>query len=81
MYRVRLTKIQSNHTNLRTDVIEGETEKLPKKGGSFQMSSKGLEYGIRVVTTTEIQFVEKMDDNYRFNTLNSIYQLEVLGDA
>ena len=77
-HKVKLTKIKSSYDNLRTDEIEGETLELPEKGKSFQMFGPGLVAGTRMVITTEIQFVEKMGNVYRFNTLNSTYQVEVL---
>ena len=80
-HKVKLTKIKSNHDNLRTDEIEGETLELPEKGKSFQIYAPGLVHGIRMVTTTEIQFVEKLGNVYHFNTLNSIYQVVVLDDT
>lgn len=79
-YKVKLTKIKSNHTALRTDVIEGETSTLPTVGESFCLTGEPLDpkADMRLVVTTEIKFVEQMGNEYRFNTLNSTYKLEVL---
>lgn len=81
-YEVRLTKIKSNHQNLRTDVIEGVTQELPVLGSSFRLIGESLTPGMdaRFVHTTEIQFVEKMGNGYIFNTANSTYKLEVLNE-
>lgn len=77
-YQVVLTKLESNHSNLRTDVIEGYTVTLPSEGTEFIMWSEGLEFGTRYVRTTAIKMVEKGDRVYRFSTQNSKYLLEVL---
>lgn len=77
-YRVILTKLNSSHNNLRTDVIEGYTVTLPAEGVEFIMWSEGLEFGTRYVRTTAIQTVERIDRIYEFNTLNSKYRLEIL---
>ena len=79
-HKVKLTKIESNHNNLRTDIIEGITLELPEVGKSFVLAGKPLTPGtdIRLVTTTEIKNVEKIDNEYKFKTLNSTYKLEVL---
>lgn len=79
-YMVKLTKIRSDHQNLRTDEIKGATLTLPEKGKSFQLFGEGLEFGTRVVTTTEIQVVDKIGNEYEFSTLNSTYKLEVLDE-
>ena len=77
-YKVALTKIKSNHSVLRTDIVEGATEELPEKGKVFQLIGNGLKFGNRIVTTSEVQFVEKQNDEYRFNTLNSTYNLRII---
>lgn len=79
-YNVRLTKIKSNHQNLRTDVIEGVAIELPEKGKNFTLVGPPFVDGAncRVVTTTEIQSIECLDSEYLFHTLNSSYKLEVL---
>lgn len=79
-YKVRLTKVKSNHSVMRTDTIEGLTEELPSLGKNFTVVGKSLTVGMdcRVFTTTEIQFVENLNNEFVFNTLNSVYKLEVL---
>ena len=78
MYNVKLTKIRSNHNNLRSNVIVGETSELPRLGEGFQMISEGLVFGTRRVWTSPIQHIEKIENTYRFNTANSVYKLELL---
>lgn len=80
-YDVRLTKIHSLHNNLRTDTIEGVTNNLPETGSSFIMFAEGLDFGTRVITTSLVQNVEQIGNEYLFRTLNSAYKLEVLGEA
>lgn len=80
-HKVKLTKIESNHNNLRTNEIEGVSLDLPEVGKSFYLVGESLTEGMdaRVVTTTEIKSLEKTDNEYTFKTLNSTYKLEVLG--
>ena len=78
MYKVRLTKIRSNHNNLRSNIIVGETNELPKVGEGFQMLSEGIDFGTRHVWTSPIKHLEKMNNTYQFNTENSVYKLEIL---
>lgn len=79
-HKVRLTKIKSTHNILRTDVIEGESPWLPEVGKAVIVTGEGLEFGYRVVHTTTIQSMEKIDNVYRFKTRNSTYELEVLDE-
>jgi len=83
MINVILTKIRSNHSNLRTDVIEGETPALPNIGDDFILFSKSLDPkgAIRMVQTTNVKFVEQIGNTYQFNTENSVYKLEVLDET
>jgi hypothetical protein len=80
-FKVILTKVESNHNNLRTNEIDGLTLSLPEKGKFFQMVAPPLESGsIRSVTTTEIKELEKTsEDSYTFKTQNSTYKLKVYG--
>lgn len=79
-YQVVLEKVRSTHNNLRTDKVEGVTLELPKKGEYFSIVGEALTPGAtaRVVTTTEIQNVEVMGDEYMFTTENSTYKLKVI---
>lgn len=80
-HAVKLTRVKSNHQNLRTDEIVGKCSHLPKVGSSFAMVAPPLEFGnIRGVWTTEIVSCE-YDEAARifsFTTANSEYRLEVL---
>lgn len=79
-FKVKLTKIKSNHSNLRTDVIEGVTFKLPEVGDSFSLFGEplNLAFDCRAVYTTEIKVCERIGNEIQFTTVNSIYKLEVL---
>lgn len=80
-YKVKLTKIKSNHSNLRTDVIEGTTYALPEVGDSFAMFGEPLDPtvgNVRGVYTTEIKVCERVGNEFQFVTENSTYKLEVL---
>jgi len=83
IYKVKLKKIKSNHKNLRTEEVEGQTLTLPEVGKAFVLVGEALnpEADYRSVYTTEIKHVEKMGESYRFNTQNSIYHLDVLGEV
>lgn len=80
-YKVKLTKIESNHGNLRTNEVEGLSWDLPTIGDNFSVIGDSLTEGMdaRVVTTTEIKSVEHFDTHCIFKTLNSTYKLEILG--
>lgn len=79
-YEVKLTKVRSNHQNLRTDVIEGACIDLPTVGKGFVLVGEGLEFGNRLVTTTPVEKVEQMENEYLFHTRNSTYKLEVTNE-
>ena len=82
-YLVKLIKVKSNHKNLRTDTVEGVIQSLPKVGEPIVLFGKGLEFGTRVVHTTPIQSIEKIENVYTVITQNSTYRLELnekLGD-
>lgn len=83
MYKVKLTRIKSDHSNLRTDTVDGECEELPKTGKSFVMTGPPLnpDAVMRVVETSEVLLVdwtEYEDKIIDFNTMNSMYRLEIL---
>ena len=76
--KVKLTKIESTHSNLRTDTVEGMCTNLPEVGMSFVLWSEPLTTGhhYRQVATSPVQSVEVLSaDVLRFKTLNSIYEL------
>ena len=74
-----LTKLSSNHDNLRTDEISGETEYCPVAGSSFVMRAPPLETGnVRVIVTSIVQEVELVGPGvWEFKTRNSHYRLRV----
>jgi hypothetical protein len=68
-------------TELRLNMAEGHCSgKPPEVGGVFNMfaSSPNPEASGRLVSTSQIQKVEQLGPNsYRFETFNSIYELEI----
>lgn len=79
---VKLTKIESNHNNLRTNDMVGTTAQIPEVGHEFIILGESLSFkgGARVIHTTEIKDV-KLDlanKKMTFQTQNSTYDLEVL---
>jgi len=79
-HKVKLTKIKSNHNNLRTREVIGDCNDLPYVGKGFFMWSAPLVEGsiCRIVKTTPIQDVYLKDGVYHFHTENSYYQLECI---
>lgn len=83
-YKVKLTKVKSTHTNLRTDTVEGTAFALPEVGDSFAMFGEPLDPNVgnmRGVYTTEIKSCERIGNEFQFTTLNSTYRLEVLEEV
>lgn len=79
MKTVKLVKINSNHKSLRTDEIEGVTEKMPEVGSSFILLAPPLESGdVRAVVTTPVETVKFTGQTYEFRTKNSEYELILL---
>lgn len=80
VHKVRLKKIESSHTKLRTNEVVGITNELPTVGESFALVGESLTKGMdaRLVHTTEIQSVDLKDSKYTFKTHNSTYELEIL---
>ena len=81
VYIVKLTKIESNHDHLRTNEVEGVTNILPEVGKNFTLIGEPLTDGanVRIINTTEIKSVDKEENTIIFKTLNSTYQLDILG--
>lgn len=81
-YNVKLIKVRSNHSNVRTDEIEGVTADLPEAGKPFVLVGESLAFegGGRIIQTTTIEKVEQLGDEYLFHTANSTYKLEVLNE-
>lgn len=83
---VRLTRIESNHNNLRTRSLQGWCFDLPVVGSSFTIMGQPISEGAvaRVVTTSPVLSIENLDQSssaLRFRTKNSTYELEVLNEA
>jgi len=80
MYYCTLKKIESNHSRLRTETVEGFTIEMPIVGQSFCMYSKDTltpDTDIRSITTSTVQEVVTNPQNYdvMFHTRNSSYML------
>jgi len=77
---VILTKLSTNHNNLRTKVIVGIASELPEIGSTFRMTAKPLnpDTDIRLIETSLVTNIENEDNTYVFNTENSQYLLKVL---
>lgn len=81
MYVVRITKLSDNINKMRTSEMEGITAELPQKGESFKVIGEGLEFGHRIFTTSIVQDITYKSQNLlEIKTLNSLYQVEILGE-
>lgn len=71
--KVRMTRIESNHQNLRTNAVEGYLHTELKVGNPIVVTAKPLNqsFDVRAVTTTEIERIE----GNRYFTRNSIYEI------
>lgn len=78
-HRVTLTKLESDHNNLRTSVIEGTCQAMPRVNESFRMLAEALEIsaGVRIIVTSRVKKVTKKEGSYIFETQNSRYMLAV----
>lgn len=76
----KLTKLVSLHQNLRSDEIVGGCLEVPRKGKMFTLFAKPLvrQADLRVITTTEVTKIARKGKVYEFQTVNSIYKLELL---
>jgi hypothetical protein len=74
--KVRLTRIESSHNNLRTNSVEGFLHTELKVGNPIVVTAAPLNksFDARAVTTTDIERIE----GNRYYTRNSIYEIEVL---
>jgi len=72
-------------TELRTNGAVGVSNGLPPEvGKTFDMIAEtpNPDADARFVSTSEIKKVEKLEENkYRFETLNSVYEVEFLGST
>lgn len=96
MYKVKLTKIESKHKNLRTDEVVGVTELgSPIQGEPFIMKAEALDSRIkdipgaaRLIYTTPVlkwrhpdESGQKQYNKYEVATKNSIYLIEYLEEV
>lgn len=76
-----LEKIKSNHTNLRTDTMQGAYGNLPEVGETFTILGKGLAFGNRVIQTSPVIEISEIGMNdvrqeyVIFHTENSTYKI------
>jgi hypothetical protein len=85
-YRVKLSRLSTDPKNfgpnpLRTEVINGYCNYLPKVGYGFVLLSKPIKKGtsVRLVHTSDIQsFRFKKAREQQFITQNSEYHLEII---
>ena len=89
MHKVKLIRVESNHTRLRTADVEGYCLRLPKPGKTFRLFSTALDEvlkdnpkAFRWVRTSEVVSARrnKKTGEVLFSTLNSVYRLERLGE-
>lgn len=83
IYRVKMTKIQSDHNNVRTNEVVGITSSLPKIGERFQILSEALDKSnganARYVETSPIESLKSSCENtIIMKTHYSTYELEIL---
>lgn len=85
MYHVRLTRIRSNHQNLRSDGVVGIVPCLPSVGEPISLRAKGFDdpSAIRIVHTTPVKRLRKRRLSggriaFIIDTENSRYELAVL---
>jgi hypothetical protein len=78
--KAKLTQIETNHSRLRTKVIDGDSVDIPRVGTSFVIIGPALESGdFRIVTTSEVKEVKEVSETlFQFKTLNSLYEVEIL---
>lgn len=81
-YGMTLTKIRSVHENLRTDTMEGRVQALPRVGETFYIFGVGIEFGTRLIYTTEVKEIRSINKNtIEFKTKNSTYRLSQVTDV
>ena len=80
--KVKLIKILSNHTQLRTNEVIGIVKQIPVIDQSFIMTSEPLDKtkDLRYIETSPIKSVEVLEPDLKwvFKTENSTYELELL---
>ena len=79
MFKARMTKLLSNHDNLRDGVVEGDLRSLPVVGEGVIITSPREDGLIRYVSTSPVDNIHhKEDGSYVILTKNSTYRLEIL---
>lgn len=82
MINVKLTKIESTHSKMRTSEMVGKTGSIPQVGFDIKVFGESLtdSLAFRAIHTTEIKEVtyDTKTKIFIFKTQNSTYQLEVL---
>lgn len=75
---VILSKILGG-SNIRTDTVIGTCINYPEVGKVFECIAPPIVENsrARVISTSEIQKIEYVDDKYIIHTLNSIYELDI----
>lgn len=78
VHKIKINKMESKHTRLRTDEVEGHSFDLPEVGKSFILFSEPLEEGkdVRTVQTSPVTAVDH--SSQIFWTEYSTYRWEVL---
>ena len=75
MYKVEVTKVKGSPYFIG-EPINGEVPSLPKIGEQFLV----LGPNCPLLVTTQIQHIENIGNEYRIQTLNSIYKIVVKGE-
>lgn len=75
MYRVEAEKIKGSEAFL-FERIRGTAATLPTVGEQYVIAGDHMP----MLITTPIQHVERIGDEYRFQTLNSVYKVRILGE-
>lgn len=83
IFDIKLTRLSTTPTKLRTPVVIGTCDYLPKVGTSFLMFSKPIDplADMRIVETSKITSVSMLvkDKHYMFTTeTGSEYELNVI---
>lgn len=79
--KCKLTRLMSNHSELRTDDVVGDCTKPPVIGESFQMTAPPLTSGdLRVIITSPVVAINGASgtDDVKFFTANSVYEWKAL---
>lgn len=80
MFTGIIRKISDNENALRTSEMEGIFKDPPEKGKSFRIIGQAINqesYG-RMIITSMVQEVEKLNNGWKFDTLNSTYVVEII---